>query len=188
MEVGADRTTILGVQGDPEARRQLAEMVRAAAMEVVEASSVDEALAGVKRRPDLVILAALPDADVHALCARLKREPEMEGIPVLYRGPVPALEEVRARGLGDLYEGYVRDPIDPAELVTQQRALVRLGRTERRLARTLAKQRFGAAVLAEMNEALAAPMRLRETLSTAATLLTPQLADAVAVAVLRRDG
>jgi PAS domain S-box-containing protein len=144
------------VVDDTEAKRYLiAQMLRMAGMEVLEAASGEEALAAAALGPEVVVLdVRLPDMSGFSVCQRLKLNPTTAAIPVLYVSALLQDEELEARLFEDGADGYIPQPIEPKHLVAQTWALVRMRRAE------LARQR-------EREESLAEQQRLQHELETA---------------------
>ncbi|QRK10836.1 PAS domain S-box protein [Archangium violaceum] len=141
------------VVDDTEAKRYLiAQTLRLAGMEVLEASSGGEALAAVATQPDVVVLdVRLSDMNGFDVCRRLKQNPVTAAIPVLYISALLRDEELEERLFVDGADGYIPQPIESKHLVAQTWALVRMRRAE------LARQR-------EREEAEAERQRLQREL------------------------
>jgi PAS domain S-box-containing protein len=141
------------VVDDTEAKRYLiAQTLRLAGMEVVEAVSGKAALVAALSGPDVVVLdVRLPDMSGFEVCRRLKEDPATSAIPVLYISALLQDEELEARLFEDGADGYIPQPIESRHLVAQTWALVRMRRAEQ------ARQR-------EREEAQAEQARLRREL------------------------
>jgi PAS domain S-box-containing protein len=141
------------VVDDTEAKRYLiAQTLRMAGMEVLEASDGQAALAAVALRPDVVVLdVRLPDINGFEVCRQLKHNPATAVIPVLYISALLRDEELEERLFEDGADGYIPQPIEPKHLVAQTWALVRMRRAEQ------ARQR-------EREEAQAEQQRLQREL------------------------
>ncbi|HYO67650.1 MAG TPA: PAS domain S-box protein, partial [Archangium sp.] len=141
------------VVDDTEAKRYvIAQTLRMAGMEVVEAVSGEAALAMALSGPDVVVLdVRLPDMSGFEVCRRLKQDPATAAIPVLYVSALLQDEELEARLFDDGADGYIPQPIEPRHLVAQTWALVRMRRAEQ------ARQR-------EREESQAEQARLRREL------------------------
>ncbi|WNG32407.1 PAS domain S-box protein [Archangium violaceum] len=146
------------VVDDTEAKRYLiAQTLRLAGMEVLEASSGGEALAVAASQPDVVVLdVRLSDMNGFDVCRRLKQNPATAAIPVLYISALLRDEELEERLFADGADGYIPQPIEPKHLVAQTWALVRMRRAE------LARQR-------EREEAEAERQRLQRELEKSQT-------------------
>ncbi|HEX8434451.1 PAS domain S-box protein, partial [Archangium sp.] len=120
------------VVDDSEAKRYVvSKTLRMAGMDVVEASTGQEALAAAALQPDVVVLdVRLPDMSGFEVCHQLKASPATAAIPVLYISALLQDEELEARLFEDGADGYIPQPIEPKHLVAQTWALVRMRRAE----------------------------------------------------------
>ncbi len=121
---------VLVLDDSPADRLAVGHWLEQAGFQVLEATTGAEALRLAREGADLIVL-----PDVHGLevARRLKAEATTAQLPILHiatDGPVPvdpaALLDAGA-------DGYLAQPVEPAELVASARALLRLGRTERAL-------------------------------------------------------
>lgn len=88
------------------------------------ASAIERCLAA---PPDVVLLdIEMPGLSGHDVLARLKSEPVVRDIPVVFLTNHASMEEV-LRGLGGGAHDYLRKPFEPAELVARVRAVLRRG-------------------------------------------------------------
>jgi len=89
-----------------------------------------EALAALRRhRPDLVILdIIMPLLDGLQVCDRLRRDPALAAVPILFLTERTAIED-RIKGLDKGGDDYLVKPFDLGELKARIRALLRRGRT-----------------------------------------------------------
>ncbi|HEX8438741.1 PAS domain S-box protein, partial [Archangium sp.] len=120
------------VVDDSEAKRYvIVKALRRAGMQVLEASTGQEALAAAALKPDVVVLdVRLPDMSGFEVCHQLKASPTTAAIPVLYISALLRDEELEARLFEDGADGYIPQPIEPKHLVAQTWALVRMRRAE----------------------------------------------------------
>ncbi|WP_375769524.1 PAS domain S-box protein [Archangium gephyra] len=120
------------VVDDTDAKRYLiAHTLRTAGMEVMEAVSGQEALAGALAGPDVVVLdVRLPDMSGFEVCRQLKEDPATAAIPVLYISALLQDAELEERLFEDGADGYIPQPIESRHLVAQTWALVRMRRAE----------------------------------------------------------
>jgi diguanylate cyclase (GGDEF)-like protein len=96
------------------------------------ASAIDRCLA---EPPDVVLLdIEMPGLDGHQVLARLKSEPVVRDIPVVFLTNHASMEEV-LRGLGGGAHDYLRKPFEPAELVARIGAAVRVKKLQDELRR-----------------------------------------------------
>lgn len=125
--------TILNVDDNEAGRYAVTRILRHAGYRVVEAATGAEVMAQLEKEPiQLVILDInLPDTSGLELCSSMKDHPRYARIPVLhltatYVMSMDLLEESRA-------DGYLMQPVEPAALLANVRALIRARRTETRL-------------------------------------------------------
>src|SRR5579884_3984609 len=122
---------ILCMDDDNLVRRLTAEVLRQAGFDVREAATGQEALHLARQRPDLVLLdVRLPDLSGFEVCRRLRADPATARIPLLHLSGVARSGVDRAHGLEGGADGYLVKPVEPAELVAQVKALLRLSRAE----------------------------------------------------------
>src|SRR5205085_2631327 len=82
-------------------------------------------------KPDLVLLDVhLPDANGFDLCRRLKADPATAAVPVLLISAISVSTDDRVRGLDIGADGYLTKPVEPAEVLAQVKALLRLRQAE----------------------------------------------------------
>ncbi|HEX9104168.1 MAG TPA: response regulator, partial [Polyangia bacterium] len=125
---------ILHVNDDGEHRAAVTRMLLEAGFEVIEAVSGQDALAKAIDGPDLVILdVRLPDIDGFEVAARIRANPATRLLPVLHLSANLVGVEARARGFEAGADGYLAQPVEPAELVAHVRAILRARRAERGL-------------------------------------------------------
>jgi PAS domain S-box-containing protein len=100
---------------------------------VVEASTGEEALLMVaSHRPELIVLhISLPGIDGLEVCRRLKADPNTSHIMVLQVSSAHTSKMELAAGLEVAADGYLIEPIDPAELLATVKALLRLADREK---------------------------------------------------------
>jgi len=126
---------ILNVDDNDGARYAKTRVLVHAGFEVIEAASGQGALDQVRSRgPALVLLdVKLPDINGIEVCSRIKRDPQTRSTLVLQTSAaaVQSLDKVRALDGGA--DSYLTEPIEPAELVANVRALLRLHRAEEAL-------------------------------------------------------
>jgi PAS domain S-box-containing protein len=142
-----DPVTILHVDDDHASRRAVSAVLRQAGFTVREAASGAEALPLLGARPDLVLLDVnLPDMSGFDLCRKIKADPATASVPVIHISGVYDQGEHKAQGLEGGAGAYLTKPVEPAELIAQVRALLRLRRAE---ADARAEVRRSATTLAE---------------------------------------
>ncbi|BCS30823.1 hypothetical protein TBR22_A00230 [Luteitalea sp. TBR-22] len=123
----ADRSgVILNVNDDEATRYVLSRTLRRAGYDVREASSGYEALMLAREGPRLIVLdIKLPDLDGLEVCRRLKADPRTATIPVLQTSATFVSAARKAQGLDSGADGYLVQPVEPAELIATVRALLR---------------------------------------------------------------
>ena len=123
---------ILVVDDTDDLRTLTAEILRLAGFQVMEARNGAEALAQASGQPDLIVLDVhMPGMDGFEVCRRLKGAPATAAIPVLYLSSAHREQRDRVRGLESGGAGYLVRPLEPSELVTSVRALLRLRHADR---------------------------------------------------------
>ncbi|HEY3599083.1 MAG TPA: response regulator [Paraburkholderia sp.] len=126
---------ILNVDDNDGARYAKTRVLLHAGFDVIEAANGQSALDQVRTRcPALVLLdVKLPDINGIEVCSRIKRDPQTRSTLVLQTSAaaVQSLDKVRALDGGA--DSYLTEPIEPAELVANVRALLRLHRAEEAL-------------------------------------------------------
>jgi len=97
--------------------------------EVLTAQSGTEALAIARLQPpDLVILdIIMPEMDGLEVCRRLRRDPGLAAVPILFLTQRAEIED-RVAGLDEGGDGYLVKPFDIRELKARVRALLRRSR------------------------------------------------------------
>ena len=112
-------------------------ILRQAGFEVIEAANGMDALQAVRtQHPDLVLLdLQLPDVDGFEVCRRIKSDPPTARLPVLHitatAGIAPDSEASSAESGADI---FLQQPVEPQEIITVVRTLLRLRTTELGLA------------------------------------------------------
>ena len=127
-------STILNVDDNEANLYAVTRMLKRAGFAVVEAINGAEALRKVAElRPELVVLDVnLPDVDGFEVCRRIKADPATSSIPVLHMSASYILSEDRSRGLDEGSDGYLIRPVEPPELISTVRALLRIKSAEKR--------------------------------------------------------
>lgn len=124
------RPRVLLVDDDPVIVRLLEVNFRLDGFEADGASRGEEAIEKARAtRPDAIVLdVMMPGLDGYEVCARLRDDPELSDVPIVFLTARAQEDDVaRGRALGVL--GYVTKPFDPEALVAMvRRALPRGGR------------------------------------------------------------
>jgi serine phosphatase RsbU (regulator of sigma subunit)/DNA-binding response OmpR family regulator len=126
-EPGTGRASILVVD-DLEASRYLtSSWLRRNGYRVTEARTGREALTALAAEElDLVLLDVnLPDMSGFDVCERVKGDPRTAAIPVIHISATAIEVEDRTTGLDRGADGYLIEPVDPAELVATVEAALR---------------------------------------------------------------
>ena len=123
---------ILNVDDNEGARYAKSRVLARAGFKVIEAATGTLALEKVRAEsPDLVLLdVKLPDINGLEVCRQIKLDPQTSATVVLQTSAaaVHAIDKVRALDGGA--DSYLTEPIDPAELIANVRALLRLRNAE----------------------------------------------------------
>ena len=129
----SDGALLLNVDDDDGARYVKTRILKLAGFQVIEAACGTEARQLVRERsPDLVLLdVRLPDMDGRDLCMEIKRDPATAQIVVLQTSATHVDMRHRVESLDAGADGYIVAPMEPAELVAQVHALLRMRRAER---------------------------------------------------------
>ena len=178
------QATVLVCDDTAAKRYVIASWLRRAGYDVLEAETgyqaVEIAAAG---KVDLAVLDVhLPDISGLEVCARIKADPHTAAIPVMHISAIAVAPEDRSAGLDNGADAYMVDPIEPQEMLSMVRSLLRSSgfrRSAERLATRL--QRLSAASL-RVSVALNA-----SRLAGAASEAAARVLDSEAVVVLRED-
>jgi signal transduction histidine kinase len=130
----ADQPVVLVVDDTEGNRYAVARALRGAGMRVTEAATGADALRLVAALPDLIVLDInLPDMTGYKVARVVKDDPATSYIPVMHVSASFTGSADRAFGLESGADAYLTHPIDVDVLVATARALLRVGRAERRL-------------------------------------------------------
>jgi signal transduction histidine kinase len=155
---------VLHIDDDETNRFVVAKILRRAGFEVDSAETGRDGLSKLEQSAvDLIILdIQLPDINGIELCRIIKAHEEWETIPVLQMSANFTSSGDKVVGLESGADGYLAQPIDPAELVATARALLRIRRAEQRaLAANLEAKRANLAksqFLANMSHEIRTPL------------------------------
>jgi len=124
----ARRAVILNVDDNDGARYAKSRVLRLAGFEVLEAADGATALAQASEGlPDLVLLdVKLPDISGLEVCRRIKEDPATASTLILQTSASVTASEDKVRALDGGADNFLVAPIEPAELVANVRALLRL--------------------------------------------------------------
>lgn len=126
---------ILVADDDAAKRLAIARILRQVDYEVLSATGGVEALdLAQTAAPDLVLLdVEMPDLNGTEVCRRLRENPALNALPVLYISANRITSQHRIEGLDSGADGYLVWPVDPRELLAWVRTLPRVRHTERAL-------------------------------------------------------
>jgi CheY-like chemotaxis protein len=113
------RTRVLVVDDDPASLEVLAVALLDNGFNVRTAANASEALAEARRlRPSLILSdVAMPDVDGFELCAALKRDPQLSGVPVVLLSAAYGDARDRERGTRAGAADYLAKPVDLPSLL-----------------------------------------------------------------------
>ncbi|ALL63335.1 Chemotaxis protein methyltransferase CheR [Paraburkholderia caribensis MBA4] len=126
---------ILNVDDNDGARYAKTRVLVHAGFEVIEAATGQGALDQVRaHNPALVLLdVKLPDISGIEVCSILKRDPQTRSTLILQTSAAAVQSFDKVRALDGGADSYLTEPIEPAELAANVRALLRLHRAEEAL-------------------------------------------------------
>ncbi|MGF6288853.1 hybrid sensor histidine kinase/response regulator [Paraburkholderia youngii] len=128
----ANANLILNVDDNEGARYAKTRILSRAGFVVIEAGNGAQAIERARiSQPDLVLLDVnLPDLNGFEVCRRIKAAPETSGVLVIHTSAAAVQSTDRVRGLEGGADSYLTEPVEPAELIAQVRALLRVRRAE----------------------------------------------------------
>ena len=169
--------TILVVDDTPQNIKVLDAVLSPRGYRVIAATSGAEALNKVgDERPDLILLdLVMPGLDGHAVCRRLREDPETRALPVIMITASGDQEKVHALEAGA--DDFVAKPFNQAELLARVRSLLRIKAYQDMV-------EAQAAQLADWNRTLEArvqeQVKQMERLGRLRRFFSPHLADLIA--------
>ena len=136
-------TVILNVDDTAASRYSKTRMLRQAGYSVIEAVTGTDALElARKHTPSLVLLDVnLPDMSGIEVARRIKSDPVTRSVPIVQISATHVTEYDQQVGLEGGAEIYLTEPLQPHELTTVVRVLLRLHSTERGLLQSEARWR-----------------------------------------------
>jgi signal transduction histidine kinase len=144
-------TTVLNVDDNPATRYARSRILKQAGFDVTEAATGQQALELVlTENPHIALLdVRLPDMSGIDVCRRFKADPRTMGIPVIQISATFVTERDQLLGLEGGAEVYLTEPVEPQELITVVRTLLRLRSVERTLgdAETRWRRLFGSNII-----------------------------------------
>jgi PAS domain S-box-containing protein len=130
-ETATPATRILIIDDQEQTRYVFRRILNRAGYEVSEAATGGEGLQKAAQAPDLIIADVnLPDMLGYDLCRRLKSDPVTAGTPVLQISASFISDESKAQALQGGADSYLVQPVEPAVLLAQVTALLRLRKAE----------------------------------------------------------
>jgi PAS domain S-box-containing protein len=141
--LSSPRITIVNIDDTVSSRYTKSRILRQAGYTVIEAGSGSEALRLVREQlPQLVLCDVnLPDMSGIDVCRAIKADPVTRAIPVVQISATFVTPHDQEMGLEGGAEIYLTEPIEPLELTTVVRVLLRLHSTERGLVQSEARWR-----------------------------------------------
>lgn len=125
------RGRVLVIDDEDATRYILRRILTRAGFEVEEARSGKEGLAMAMSAPDIIVSDInLPDMLGYDVCKRLKSNPLTVSIPILQISASFVSDESKVQALQQGADSYLTQPVEPAVLVAQVDALLRLRNTE----------------------------------------------------------
>ena len=140
MTLGA---LILNIDDTPSSRYNKTRILKQAGYRVIEASTAEEALRVVREEaPNLVLCDVnLPDMNGIEVCRIIKTDPLTRSTPVVQISATFVTPHDQLMGLEGGAEIYLTEPVEPVELSTVVKVLLRLHSTERGLVQSEARWR-----------------------------------------------
>jgi PAS domain S-box-containing protein len=138
------RALVLNVDDHAVGRYGKTRILEEAGFDVIEAGTGEDALKLVRsRRPQLVLLdIQLPDVDGLEVCRRIKGDPGTQHIPVLHISATYDELQGEPISMGSGADIFLAEPVEPLELITVVRTLLRLRTTEIGLAESEERMRL----------------------------------------------
>ncbi len=99
--------------------------------EVITAlNGIDGIKLALKESPDVILLdIVMPQMDGFEVCKKLKQNPHLKDIPIIFITALKGDKESRIKGLEVGAEAFLAKPIDESELTAQIRAMIKINRT-----------------------------------------------------------
>lgn len=137
-----DDAVILLVDDDPDVLALTSLQLEAKGWRVETADNGASALQLVTKAPDkfsvIVSDIMMPEMDGYALCRRLKFDPDLPNIPILFLSSLTDLEE-KIKGYGAGVDDYISKPVNVDELSMKLSALLVFAEKEKNLTNQLAE-------------------------------------------------
>jgi phosphoserine phosphatase RsbU/P len=154
---------VLVVDDNAGTRYHVTRVLRREGFTILEADSGASALRmAAEHAPDLIILdVKMPDMLGFEVCERLRADPAYANVSIMHLSATYTDGDARAYGLGKGADAYLTHPVEPQVLLATVNALLRLQRSERRLADLLEREQIARM---EAERALAAVERTEQAL------------------------
>jgi CheY-like chemotaxis protein len=191
----AGRPVVLVVDGPTTKRHLLVGWLSRAGFQVIEATSGAAALARLEAgRVDAVVLDVhLPDMTGFEVCERIRDDLRFAATPVIHVSARAVDMVNRTEGLYRGADGYLVEPIDPAELVASVQAVLRYSRARQRAELLAERLSLLAQTTLRINSASDLPELLRVAARGAAQIfrspavVTAEASDGASLAAVVRD-
>lgn len=148
-----EKHVVLIVDDTPENLHVLGDMLEQEGYEVQVAANGLDALenAGAVPAPDIILLdIMMPDMDGYEVCRRLKADPDLQKIPVIFISAM-GMKEQKIQGFSLGAVDYITKPFQSEEVVARVRTHIQLAHTEE-LKREIAERKKAEALLLEQAE------------------------------------
>lgn len=132
---------ILVVDDDPDILFATARTLKKKGFDIASATTGEECLEQAESdRPDLILLdVELPDMLGTEVCKILKNNSEDQGYYIMMSSARKISSDNQADGLDSGADGYIARPVSNREFVSRVHSMVRLIRTERKIAQTISE-------------------------------------------------
>lgn len=144
---------ILNVNDDEGNRLLISEVLRRGGFTIHEADCGMRALEQLTEAIDVVVLDVnLPDIDGFEVCRRIKADSKTASVLVLLLSAQSIDLTDRVTGLEEGADGYLTQPLEPAELVAVVKSFLRLRRAEQAHAREARRAKLAAELVVTLND------------------------------------
>lgn len=125
---------VLVVDDNPATRYSTGRVLQAAGFTTCEAATGAQALVLAQTGVIAIVLDIhLPDMNGMEICATLRKQPQMDTVPILHLSAAYMMDDDKVRGLEGGADAYLTHPADPPLLVATINALMRARRAEQNL-------------------------------------------------------
>ncbi len=174
MDNNASNESILVVDDAPALPEALKDALGVHGYRVTLANNGQQALAvAAETRPHLILLdVRMPDMDGYEVCRRLKSDPHLRDIPVIFVSALPeAVDKLKAFQAGGV--DYLTKPFDFEEVLARVEAHLMLYRQRRQIEQLLAQRE--AAEAAEQQQYTFVKTLLRSAVALSSTLMLDEV-------------